>query len=71
MDGSSEGIYLGMFVRVWGDGVSSGGCLENFGIPNGGVRGDMAAGQTRKGLVDRSAGGCRVFPPSPLCSGRI
>ena len=50
-------IYLGMFVRVWGEGVSFSGCLKDFGIPNGGVRGDMAAGQTGKGLVGRSAGG--------------
>jgi hypothetical protein len=62
-------IYLGMFVRVWGVGLSFGGCLEDFGIPNGGVRGDMVVGQIGKGFVGRSAGGgCRVFSPPPLCS---
>jgi hypothetical protein len=50
-------IYLGMLARAWGEGVSFGGCLEDFGMPNGGVRGDMAAGQTGKGLIGRSAGG--------------
>jgi hypothetical protein len=39
-------IYLGMFVRMWGEGVSFGGCLEDFGIPNGGEPGDMSDGQT-------------------------
>ena len=38
-------------------GLFFGGGLEGRGIPMGGVRGDMAAGQTGKGLIGRSAGG--------------
>jgi hypothetical protein len=48
-----------------------GGGLEGLGGSMGGVRGDMAAGQNGKGLMGRSAGGCRVVPLSPVCSGRI
>jgi hypothetical protein len=59
-------MYLGMSARV-----SFGGCLEGRGGSLGGVLGGMAAGQTGKGLMGRSAGGCRVVPSSPVCSGKI
>ena len=59
-------MYLGVSARA-----SVGGCLEVRGGSMGGVRGDMAAGQTGKGLMGRSAGGCKVVPSSPVCSGRI
>ncbi len=60
-----------MIARAEDEGVSFGGALEGLGISAGGVRGDIVAGQTRKGLVGLSAGGCRVVPPTSLCSGRI
>jgi len=59
-------MYLGMFARA-----GFGGCLDGRGGSMSGVRGDMTAGQTGKGLTGRSAGGCRVVPSSPVCSGRI
>ena len=37
--------------------LSFGGDPEGLGIPVGGVRGEIAAGQTGKGIVGRSAGG--------------
>ena len=45
-------MYLGMFARA-----GFGGGLEGLGGSMGGVRGDMAAGQSGKGLMGRSAGG--------------
>ena len=60
-----------MVARAKDEGVSFGGGLEGLGIPIDGVRGEIDAGQTGKGLVGRSAGGWLVALPSPLCSGRI
>ena len=45
-------IYLSVSVRA-----GFGGGLEGRGGALGGVRGDMAAGQTGEGLMGRSAGG--------------
>ena len=44
-----------------------GGGLEGRGGPMGGVRGDMAAGQTGKGLMGRSAGGGVGLSPHLPC----
>ncbi len=60
-----------MIARAGGEGVFFGGVLEGLGIPVGGMRGDIAAVQTGKGLVGLSAGECRAVPPTPMCSGRI
>ena len=50
-------VNLGMVARAWGERVSFGGGPKGLGIPIGGVRGEIVAGQTGKGLVGRSAGG--------------
>ena len=50
-------VNLGMVARALDEVVSFGGGPEGLGIPVGGARGEIVAGQTGKGLVGRSAGG--------------
>ena len=45
-------MYLGMSVRA-----GFGGGLEGLGFPVSGVRGEIDAGQTEKGLIGCSTGG--------------
>ena len=50
--------------------MSFGGGREGLGIPVGGVRGEIDAGQNGKGLVGRSAGGVAGSPPLALVFGK-
>jgi len=70
-----ERMYLGMFARGEGGGVSLGEGRRGFGFPGGGVVGEIDAGQTGRGLVGCSKGEvvggpplARVFGKNVSCS---
>jgi len=61
-------MYLGIVARGEGGGVSLGEGIGGLGFFVGGVCGGMDDGQTGRGLVGCSEGGCSVLPSTPLCS---
>jgi len=68
-------VYLGMCARGVGEGVFLDEGRRGFGIPGGGVVGEISAGQTGKGLVGRAEGEvvggpllARVFGKHIRCS---
>ena len=65
-----ERMNLGMFAWALEEGVSCGRNLEGLGIPVGGVRGEIDAGHTGKGLAGRSAKGVGGSPPLALVFGK-
>ena len=70
MDGSSGEDEPWDGCEGVGRGVSFGGGREGLGIPVGGVRGEIDAGQNGKGLVGRSAGGVAGSHPLSLVFGK-